>query len=242
MFCFVSEKAVDGWEQLASDAASYIQVSGHVLWQHMTLTFTAYLPKQHHLIFIYLNINQLDALNFIISLFQASTCFEHHVLIVRRSKFYYSVSGIVTPIVGRPVHGLNMYEHAPKNVHGRTVKFANFIVRPCNTCIRGSWSSVGSFFWKEILHPSVVYIVYDTGVPFILSLSTETVTRCGGECCCTHWHDEWDSIICWVMSYDPVTGFCGHGYECSGYTTQENAFVVEINALITSGYCTYRQV
>jgi len=32
-----------------------------------------------HLSFIYLflNINQLDALNFIISLFQASTCFEH---------------------------------------------------------------------------------------------------------------------------------------------------------------------
>ena len=26
---------------------------------------------------IYLNINQLDALNFIMSLFQASTCFEH---------------------------------------------------------------------------------------------------------------------------------------------------------------------
>ena len=31
--------------------------------------------------YIYLNINQLDALNFIISLFHASTCFEHHVLI-----------------------------------------------------------------------------------------------------------------------------------------------------------------
>ena len=27
--------------------------------------------------FIYLNINQLDALNFIMSLFHASTCFEH---------------------------------------------------------------------------------------------------------------------------------------------------------------------
>ena len=44
---------------------------------------------------LYLNINQLEALNFIMSLFHASTCFEHHVLIVRRSKFthkfYYSV-------------------------------------------------------------------------------------------------------------------------------------------------------
>ena len=26
---------------------------------------------------LFININQLDALNFIISLFQASTCFEH---------------------------------------------------------------------------------------------------------------------------------------------------------------------
>ena len=53
--------------------------------------------------FLFININQLDALNFIISLFHASTCFEHHVLIVRRSKLYYTVSGIITPIGGRPV-------------------------------------------------------------------------------------------------------------------------------------------
>ena len=31
----------------------------------------------HYPINLFLNINQLDALNFIISLFQASTCFEH---------------------------------------------------------------------------------------------------------------------------------------------------------------------
>ena len=31
------------------------------------------------------------------SLFHASTCFEH-VLIVRRSKLYYTASGIITPI------------------------------------------------------------------------------------------------------------------------------------------------
>jgi hypothetical protein len=53
--------------------------------------------------YIYLNMNQLDALNFIMSLFHASTCFEHHVLIVRRSKMYYTASGIITPIgAGRP--------------------------------------------------------------------------------------------------------------------------------------------
>jgi len=55
---------------------------------------------------VYLNINQLDALNFIMSLFQAFTCFEHHVLIIRRSKLYYTVSGIITHIGGRPMHRL----------------------------------------------------------------------------------------------------------------------------------------
>ena len=30
------------------------------------------------------------------SLFHASTCFEHHVLIVRRPKLYYTASGIIT--------------------------------------------------------------------------------------------------------------------------------------------------
>jgi len=43
---------------------------------------------------------------FTASLFQASTCFEHHVLVVRRSKLYYTASGIITPIGGRPVHRL----------------------------------------------------------------------------------------------------------------------------------------
>ena len=58
------------------------------------------------LTYLFLNINQPDALNFIISLFQASTCFEHYVLMIRRSKLYYTVSGIITPIGGRPVHRL----------------------------------------------------------------------------------------------------------------------------------------
>jgi len=51
-------------------------------------------------------INQLDAQNFCftISLFHASTCFEHHVLIISRSKLYYTASGIITPIGGRLVH------------------------------------------------------------------------------------------------------------------------------------------
>ena len=60
-----------------------------------------------HLNKIYLNINQLDALNFIMSLFHASTCFEH-VLIVRRSKLYYKASGIITL---KQVSGLKLLKY-----------------------------------------------------------------------------------------------------------------------------------
>jgi len=46
---------------------------------------------------------------FTVSLFHASTCFEHHVLIVRRSKLYYTASGIITlcrwPSRAQHVHG-----------------------------------------------------------------------------------------------------------------------------------------
>jgi len=52
--------------------------------------------------------NQLDAQNFCftISLFHTSTCFEHHVLIIWRSKLHYTASGIITPVGSRPVHRL----------------------------------------------------------------------------------------------------------------------------------------
>ena len=39
------------------------------------------------------------------SLFHASTCFEHHVLIVRRPKLYYTASGIITL---KQVNGLKL--------------------------------------------------------------------------------------------------------------------------------------
>jgi len=39
-------------------------------------------------------------------LLYVSTCFEHYVLIIRKSNLYYTVSGIITPIGGRPVHRL----------------------------------------------------------------------------------------------------------------------------------------
>jgi len=46
---------------------------------------------------------------FTVSLLYASTCFEHRVLIIRRSKLYYTTSGIVTLIGGRPVHRTATY-------------------------------------------------------------------------------------------------------------------------------------
>jgi len=60
-----------------------------------------------HLSIFILVINHLDAQNFCftISLFHASTCFEHHVLIIRRSKLYYTAPGIITHTGGRPVKG-----------------------------------------------------------------------------------------------------------------------------------------
>jgi len=57
-------------------------------------------------LYLFLNINQLDALNFIISLFQASTCFEHMCSPSGGQKLYYTVSGIITLIGGCPVHRL----------------------------------------------------------------------------------------------------------------------------------------
>ena len=38
------------------------------------------------------------------NLLYASTCFEHYVLIISRSKLYYTAYGIITHVGGRPVH------------------------------------------------------------------------------------------------------------------------------------------
>jgi len=56
-------------------------------------------------------INQLDAQKFCftISLFHASTCFEHYVFIIRRSKLHYTASSIITPVGGRLVHETATY-------------------------------------------------------------------------------------------------------------------------------------
>ena len=46
--------------------------------------------------FLFLNINQLDALNFYNKFISSLYMFRAHVLIVRRAKLYYTVSGIIT--------------------------------------------------------------------------------------------------------------------------------------------------
>ena len=43
-------------------------------------------------------------------------CFEHYVLIIRRSKLFYTASGIITPVGGQPVHRLRAVLSQP--VHG----------------------------------------------------------------------------------------------------------------------------
>ena len=46
--------------------------------------------------YIYLNINQLDALNFYNEFISCLYVFRAHVLIIRRAKLYYTASGIIT--------------------------------------------------------------------------------------------------------------------------------------------------
>ena len=58
---------------------------------------------------IFLNINQLDALNFIIGLFQASTCFEH--MWSSSGGQNCTIQSLVSShsVGGRPVHGTATY-------------------------------------------------------------------------------------------------------------------------------------
>jgi len=69
-----------------------------ILIQDMLLHLICSGILHYYFHFFILVINQLDKICFTVSLFHASTCFEHRVLIVRRSKLYYTASGIITPI------------------------------------------------------------------------------------------------------------------------------------------------
>ena len=84
-----------GLNRCTKDMCSNITVRYFIFWYFPDLSSQ----------YIYLNINQFDALNFIM-IISRLYMFRAHLLIVRRSKFYYTASGIVTPIGGRPVHRL----------------------------------------------------------------------------------------------------------------------------------------
>ena len=58
-----------------------------------------------NILVITLYIKKINPLYFM-SLFHVPKCFEHHMLILKRSKLFYTVSGIITPIGGRPIHRL----------------------------------------------------------------------------------------------------------------------------------------
>ena len=61
--------------------------------------------------YLFLNINQLDALNFYNKFISSLYMFRAYVLIVRRAKLYYTVSGIIVPVGGLPVHGTATYSY-----------------------------------------------------------------------------------------------------------------------------------
>ena len=64
----------------------------------------------------------MDKICCTVSLFHASTCFEYHLLIVRRSKLYYTASGIIIPIGGRPVHGTATYRVLCSHIYADTLR------------------------------------------------------------------------------------------------------------------------
>ena len=77
---------------------------------HVNKLCTDILLTVHHSIFISV-FNQLDAQN----LFHNISClyvFRAHVLIIRRSKLHYTVSGIITPIGGCLILSQSMHETA----------------------------------------------------------------------------------------------------------------------------------
>ena len=63
----------------------------------------------NHAVFVFDNGGPQVACGVKQSLLYASTCFEHYVLIIRRSKLYYTASGIITPVGDRPVHKLRVF-------------------------------------------------------------------------------------------------------------------------------------
>ena len=79
------------------------------------------------ILYVYLNIHQLDALNFIMSLFHASTCFEQ-MCPSSGGQNCTIQPRIITPIGGRPMHRL--IEDLSEPVH-RTATYRCDDTRGC---------------------------------------------------------------------------------------------------------------
>ena len=111
-------------------------------WATAPITTTHNAPKFSTTDTIILAINQLNAQksSFIISLLYASTCFKHYVLIIRRSKLYYTASGINT--LTKKVAFIQLLK-----LFGVHLLYTNFrIYRKCNltvfkTCFLCRWPS-----------------------------------------------------------------------------------------------------
>jgi len=106
----VDKKNFEDRTRCSETSARKIQTPGNdpkERTRQLTTIFFYVLLTVHLSIFVSV-INQLDAQNFCftIGLFHASTCFEHHVPIIIRSKLYYTACGIIPPVGGRPVHRL----------------------------------------------------------------------------------------------------------------------------------------
>ena len=71
--------------------------------------------------------------SFIISLLNASTCFEHYVLIIRRSKLYYTAPGIVTPVLYNKFI-ICLYMFRTLCAHHQEVKIVLFSIWYRHTC------------------------------------------------------------------------------------------------------------
>ena len=85
----------------------FTRIGAHTAHTAVSLTMNPRSSK--HVGDIYLNINQLDALNFYNEFISCLYMFRGHVLIVSRSKLDYTASGIIKPVGGRPVHGTATY-------------------------------------------------------------------------------------------------------------------------------------
>ena len=104
--------------------------------------------------FFILVINQLDGQNLFYNNFISSLyMFRAYVLIVRRSKLYYTASGIIIPIGGRPVHRLrctvNMLKAAAQR---KTKETADKVQRRQIRTITGAKVPVNAQFITIVLY------------------------------------------------------------------------------------------